>query len=203
MWLGKHAHSIPPNEARLLLSDFGEAFAPSAETRRSDQCRVPLPVAPPEAIFEPERPLSFSADIWCLACAFWSIIATRPLFDGTLATIDDIASQQVDVLGFLSVPPEWWRAWDARHEYFTESGLPTRRSVFRSLESMFAEDVQDTRRHDRIAEFGVDEASAILNMLRSMLVLRPEERATAEELLKSKWMVKWALPELKRQLGNV
>jgi hypothetical protein len=32
--------------------------------------------------------------------------------------------------------------------------------------------------------------------MRRMLVYRPEDRPTAEEVLESQWMVKWVLPSL-------
>ena len=64
------------------------------------------------------------------------------------------------------------------------------------MESMFEEDVQGMRR-DGMDEFGAEENGAVLAMFRQMLLLRPEWRVTAEELLESEWMVKWALPELR------
>ncbi|KAH6919189.1 kinase-like domain-containing protein [Coprinopsis sp. MPI-PUGE-AT-0042] len=36
------------------------------------------------------------------------------------------------------------------------------------------------------------------DLMGQMLVFRPEHRPTCEEVLKSEWMVKWALPELRR-----
>ncbi|KAK6822115.1 hypothetical protein RU639_006683 [Aspergillus parasiticus] len=120
VWLGKKANEVTLAEAHLLLSDFGEAFSPtdSLQKRRGDQCHAPLSVLPPEAYFEPDKPLSSPTDIWTLACAIWSIFSSRPLFDATLTTHDDISSQQVDILGPL--PLEWWDSWEARHEYLEE-----------------------------------------------------------------------------------
>lgn len=53
-------------EARILLSDFGEAFPYPKELKYTS--RTPLVIRPPEARFEPENPLSFQSDIWSLAC---------------------------------------------------------------------------------------------------------------------------------------
>ncbi|GKZ16482.1 hypothetical protein AbraIFM66951_000290 [Aspergillus brasiliensis] len=199
VWLGKRADKIPPNEAQLLLSDFGESFSPSdpEQQRLGQDCHSPLPVAPPEAYFEPDKPLSFSADIWSLACAMWSIFGMRSLFDATLATPDDIASQQVDVLG--EIPPEWWSTWEKRYEYFEGIGRPRKdRFVFPSLEQNFEQDIQTSRQKAKMHSFGKDEKIAVLSMLRSMLVLKPEERATATDVLSSDWMVTWGLPAAKR-----
>ncbi|KAE8310745.1 hypothetical protein BDV41DRAFT_590124 [Aspergillus transmontanensis] len=157
----KEANEVTLAEAHLLLSDFGEAFSPtdSLQKRRGDQCHAPLSVLPPET----------------LACAIWSIFSSRPLFDATLTTHDDISSQQVDILGPL--PLEWWDSWEARHEYLEERGEPTK---------------------DRHGEFDREEMVAILTMLRSMLAFKPEERATAKAVLGSDWMVTWGLPEFEK-----
>ncbi|KKZ61738.1 hypothetical protein EMCG_03767 [[Emmonsia] crescens] len=199
VWIGKTAHDISPSEARLVLSDFGEAFSPATEKRRGDEYHAPLTVVAPEVLFRPETPISFAVDIWALACVIWSIFGTRPIFDGTLATWDDIAAQQVDIFGYSSVPREWWDGWEERHRYFDKAGQPNAgRSVFPSLESSFEEDVQAMRRGDDMADFGSEETIAIFAMLRGMLVFRPEERATAEDVMGCKWMKSWGLPELEK-----
>ncbi|PYI01809.1 kinase-like protein [Aspergillus sclerotiicarbonarius CBS 121057] len=195
VWLGKRASDIPPEEAHLLLSDFGESFSPSdpQNQRRGEECHTPLPVAPPEAYFEPTKPLSYSADIWTLACAMWSIFGMRSLFDATLATQDYMVSQQIDILGPL--PPAWWDLWEARHKYFEEMGVPKKgRFVYSPLEQSFEKHVQASRRRDGMCCFDDEEKRAILAMLRPMLAFKPEDRATAEDVLSSGWMVNWGLP---------
>ncbi|XP_044716986.1 kinase [Hirsutella rhossiliensis] len=161
-------------EARLLLSDFGESFYPSREKRTGHECHAPRPVMPPEAYFEPDEALSFPSDIWTLACAIWSILTPRALFDATLATAHDITSQQVDKVGPL--PADWW--------------------------NRFETDVQRYRQRDNMGEFCQDETGAIVGMLRSMLKFKPEQRATAKQVLESEWMVKWALPEFENVLDG-
>jgi serine/threonine protein kinase len=189
---------MPPHEVNVILSDFGEAFR-QATNRAGHGCHAPLPVLPPEVLFDPERALTFSSDVWALACTIWSIFGMRPLFDGTLATHDDIASQQLDIIGPSSLPSEWWETWDARHEYCNEARQPREdRSVSLSLESAFEQEIQAVRREERMESFRTDEAAAILRLLREMLVLKPEDRATAESVVTSEWMVNWGLPQLKR-----
>ncbi|RAL03519.1 kinase-like protein [Aspergillus ibericus CBS 121593] len=198
VWLGKRANEIPPEEAHLLLSDFGESFSPSNDSspghqRRGEDCHTPLPVAPPEAYFEPTTPLSYSADIWSLACAMWSIFGMRSLFDATLATQDYMVSQQIDILGPL--PPTWWEVWEARHGYFERLGVPKKdRFIYLSLEQSFELHVQASRRRDKMPYFGDEEKRDILDMLRRMLVFKPEDRASVEDVLGSEWMVKWGVP---------
>ncbi|KAK2765450.1 hypothetical protein FQN54_008303 [Arachnomyces sp. PD_36] len=199
VWLGKQANLISLREAHLLLSDFGEAFTPETQRRSCAESHAPLPVSPPEVLFDPQGKLSFPSDIWTLACAIWSIFGMRSLFDGTLATHHDIASQQIDTLGLSSFPSEWWNTWQERHEYFDNDGQPKgRRSVFPPLERSFEEEIQVVRREEGMQEFDEDEKMAIIGMLRSMLVYRPEKRATADSVTRSEWMTNWGLPQLKK-----
>lgn len=203
VWLGKRAVDIPPDEAQLLLSDFGESFSPSdpEQRRRGQDCPSPLPVIPPEAYFEPDKPLSFPSDIWSLACVMYSIFGLRWSFDATLATRHDIASQQVDVIG--EIPPEWWNTWEKRHEYFEEIGRPEKdRFVYPYLEQSFEKDVQAARQRDNMSSFAKEEQVVILSMLRSMLAMKPEKRATATDVLSSDWMVTWGLPAVKSARDN-
>ncbi|OGM49555.1 hypothetical protein ABOM_001763 [Aspergillus bombycis] len=190
-WLGKASEEISSADASIMLSDFGEAFAPSQEQKYESQ--TPLVIRPPEAHFEPNKPLSFPSDIWTLACSIWAIVAQRPLFEGFLATQDDMTCEHVDALGIL--PPEWWEKWEARQDKFTEDGRPINRNPFRSWETRFDDSVQQPRRECGIAPFDEEEKHAISSMLRSMLSFRPEDRPTAKHVLESSWMVKWALPE--------
>lgn len=199
VWLGKKSNEIALNEAHLLLSDFGEAFSPSnpQQTRTGEQCCLPLPVLPPEAYFEPDRPISFPADIWALACAIRSIFSSRPLFDATLVTHDDISSQQVDILGQL--PLKWWKRWEARHEYSDSTGRPKKgRFIVPSLEDCFEREIQAPRQRDGMGQVGTEETVALLDMLRRMLAFRPEERATATTILESRWMTSWGLPAFEK-----
>lgn len=43
------------------------------------------------------------------------------------------------------------------------------------------------------------ELRALENLLRAMMTFEPGERPTADQLLRSEYMVKWALPAWKRQ----
>lgn len=191
VWLGEPCEKITLAESRILLSDFGEAFSYPKELRY--ESRTPLVIRPPETRFEPNKPLSFSSDIWTLACTIWSIIAQRPLFEGFLATEDDMICEQVDTLGVL--PPEWWRKWEARRHKFSDDGKPINRTYFRSWDDRFEDSVQQPRQGKGMPMIDASERDAIFDMLRPMLSFRPEDRPTTQQILKSQWMVKWALPE--------
>ena len=45
-------------------------------------------------------------------------------------------------------------------------------------------------------QVGEEEKAAFFDMLKAMMVYKPEERMTAEEVRQSEWMTKWAMPEL-------
>lgn len=51
--------------------------------------------------------------------------------------------------------------------------------------------------------FDAEETAALLDLMRRMLALLPEERSTAEEVLASEWMVRWALPEFEKAVAVV
>ncbi|KAI9044870.1 uncharacterized protein KD926_011043 [Aspergillus affinis] len=64
-WYGIPSNEIPLGQERIVLSDFGESFNPHRTSRFSSKT-LPL-LQPPEARFS-NAPLSFSSDIWTLAC---------------------------------------------------------------------------------------------------------------------------------------
>ncbi|KAL4995612.1 kinase-like domain-containing protein [Aspergillus recurvatus] len=180
VWLGKASEKLSLPEAKILLSDFGESFSPSDVAR-----------------FESgNTPLSYPADIWSLACTIWDIIGQSPLFEGFLAGEDDMTCEHVDALGIL--PPEWWSKWEPRQTRFNEDGKPLDKRSYRSWEDRLEDSVQQPRRVEGMSVFEPAERDALFLMLRSMLSFRPESRPSAEEVLASEWMVKWALPEAEK-----
>ena len=52
------------------------------------------------------------------------------------------------------------------------------------------------------SEIVEDEKAAFLNLMRRMLVFRPQERPTADEVLQLEWMVKWGWPDYERSLKD-
>lgn len=179
-----------------VLADFGEAYAPSTEHRYDSH--APLSVAPPEARFEPDRSLGFSSDIWTLACAFWSVLGQRPLFEDILVTPDDITAEQVDVLGQL--PSEWWGSWRARSEYFDVGNKPIAGRLVRSWEDRFESHIQRPRREVGITMMESDEKTAMMDLLRAILCFMPERRLAAQGVLESEWVSKWGWPEYETSL---
>jgi serine/threonine protein kinase len=197
IFLGKYAGDLELCEAQFLLSDFGEAIAPKQQTRLGKDCHTPAAMRPPEARFEPEKPLSYSADIWSLAVAIWEIIGMKAIFSMEYVPEDEIIAQWIEVLG--PMPIKWVESWEKRAEWFDDDGRPTRdRWVWPPMKQAFEEGIQIYRRKRNMGEFSSEETTAILGLMRRMLVFRPGERSTVEEVLKSEWMVKWVIPDYHR-----
>jgi serine/threonine protein kinase len=130
----------------------------------------------------------------------------KALFSHDFATEDEMVLQHVDIIGPL--PSPWRERWSERGaEFFDEQGR--RRNpgemLWPSLEVAFEDGVQKWRRKLGAGVFSEEEKEAFLSLIRRMLVFRPEERISAEEVLKSEWMVKWVMPDIKyslREDGN-
>ncbi|KZF22827.1 kinase domain protein [Xylona heveae TC161] len=199
LYLGKDAKEFLLSDAKLLLSDFGEAFAPDSEFRPGKDCHTPLPVRPPEARFEPDTPLSYSADIWSLATAIWEILGMKAIFFSEFVTPDELVADHNDLLG--SMPHRWWERWEEKSQFFDDNRRPREgREVSPPIDKAFEEKVQKWRRKTGMGEYEKEETAAILDLMRRMLAFEPDERLTAEEVLQSEWMTKWALPDLERSL---
>ena len=195
VWLGKPSNEVKLSEAKILLIDFGESFAPSQKAKY--KCNAPASMRPPEVLFEPTSPLSFPSDVWLLACTIWSILGLRPLFEPYLTADDDMTRGHVDALGVL--PPEWWHQWEFRRKWFADNGTPLdQREDAYSLEDRFENSAQRPRRREGMIPFEQDEKDALLAMLRSMMRYKPQDRITAAEVLETEWMIKWAIPEYEK-----
>ncbi|EIT83023.1 protein kinase domain protein [Aspergillus oryzae 3.042] len=203
LYLGQNAEEFLLSDARVLLGDFGEAFAPDFDARKGEDCHIPLAMRPPETRFEPQTTLLYSADIWSLATAIWEILGMKAIFSSEVTTVDELTCQQIDVLGSMLL--KWWELWEERSQFFDNTGHPKEsRYVWPPISKAFEDYVQEYRRKLGVGEFGEDEKAAILDLMCRMLAFQPKDRPTAKEVLQSEWMVKWVLPDLERhslQLG--
>ncbi|KAF9887276.1 hypothetical protein FE257_010404 [Aspergillus nanangensis] len=119
LFLGKYAEKFSLCDAHPLLSGFGEAFSPASEVRLGQDCQFRAP----EAIFEPQAPLTYPSDIWSLTTAIWEIVGMKAIFSTEFVHEDEIIAQHIDVLG--PMPSEWWARWEGRSRFFKEDGSPT------------------------------------------------------------------------------
>ncbi|KAL3460758.1 kinase-like protein [Aspergillus heterothallicus] len=197
-WFGVPSEELALGEDKIILSDFGEAFNPHKTVRLSSKT-LPL-LQPPEARFSDE-PLSFPSDIWTLACTIWEVFGQRPLFEAFFATPDRVTAEQVETPGIL--PAEWWAKWDRRLEWFNEEGeldlektARGHRGMRMSWDRRFDYCVQEPRGEAGLEIVAESERMVFEAMLLSMLAFRPNERATAQQVLHSKWMKDWGQPAL-------
>jgi serine/threonine protein kinase len=198
IWLGDASEDITLPESHILLTDFGESFQPATTTRCYSH--TPYILRPPELFFLPTVPLSFPADIWSLACAIFAILGQRPLFETWFPSDDRIIEEHVDTLGHL--PPDWWTRWANRSESFNEQLERTDGAPRRPWAARFEYSIQEPRRECGMAEFEEDEKASLSALLLSMLAFKPEDRPSAQQVLESDWVAKWALPELDRACGS-
>lgn len=197
LYMGKDSEDFSLPEARIVLSDFGEAYQPDTDVRLGKDCHTPVDFRPPEALFEPDAPLSFSADIWSLATAIWDIIGMQALFSSAFRSEEEVMCEIVDIMGPL--PDNWYTIWKHRDEYFDQDGQPKEgRHVWPGIEQTFRNRVQKYRREADMVELCAEEEAAFLDMMKGMLKYSPEERYTAQQVLECDWMVKWACRDYER-----
>lgn len=195
--LSDQAPDFTLHNTRVILSDFGEAFSPANTPRLGQDCHTPLPNRPPEAYFEPNVPLSFASDIWSLGCTIWNLFAVKALIPADYRSETEVGGSYIDVSG--PIPKTWWENWPKRYQEFdaNQTRINPDSGFWSSIDHAFQDGVQKFRR-ERGVQFGDEEGAAVLELMRSIMALRPEDRPTAGDILKSEWMVKWALPEYER-----
>ncbi|KAH7414289.1 kinase-like domain-containing protein [Phaeosphaeria sp. MPI-PUGE-AT-0046c] len=191
IWLGEASDSISLADSPIFLTDFGESFQPAVEAR---QTHTPLLLRAPELLLEPTLPVSFPAEIWSLACAVFFIIGQRPLFESWFPTEDVFLREHVDTLG--QFPQDLWARWINRNEAFDDQLQRVDGQSRRLLEERLEYSIQEPRRDHKMEEMSEKEKQDFLVLMRSMLSFRPEDRPSAQEVLRSEWMQKWGNPVL-------
>ncbi|KAL8840026.1 MAG: hypothetical protein Q9170_001510 [Blastenia crenularia] len=184
------------DDPAIRITDFGEAWL-STDTQPKSQLNTPTLYLPPETTFA-KSSISFAADIWTLACSVFEILGDGTLFEGFFADRDYVIAENVSCLGPL--PEDWWDLWKAGKEFFVENGVwqpPCEmKRPHDSKSRPLAMRIQQMGR-EADPEFSAAEAECLEKMLRSMLRWEPAERATAEDVMTSEWMLKWGFPALK------
>lgn len=199
IWLGKPGDEMLLHEAKILLADFGTAFCPSQESVHESY--TPLQIRPPEARFEPSKPLSYPSDIWSLGCMIWAILGVRPFLDTWLFGPDDATMDQVDALG--PMPDEWWQTWEEkRSKWFVGNGKPKEGRHVWTFDQRFEDAIQAPRQRTGTEVIGDEERIALFEMIRGMLIFRPGDRLSASRVLRTEWMRKWAVPEAEETWGQ-
>ncbi|OJJ86889.1 uncharacterized protein ASPGLDRAFT_22966 [Aspergillus glaucus CBS 516.65] len=107
---------------------------------------------------------------------------------------DQIIAKEVDILG--KPPQNWWEKWEARHQFFTETGERlSSKWQHPSWESHFEEDIQRSRREAWMPELDVEERDALTELFQCMLCWEPEKRLTIQGVLDSRLVLGTVLAE--------
>jgi serine/threonine protein kinase len=190
----------------VKITDYGTSFITTRKT--SPKLYTPTLYLPPEAFFH--EPVTLAADVWTLGVNLYEVLGERPLFETFGSDPDDVIREIINTLG--RPPQRWWDNWAARGEVFGEDGswktpylgcgrvyTPAFRRLHQRMWEMGRGETPETCQWD--VEGG--EMRALEDMLRGMMAFEPKERLTAENLVRSEYMVKWALPAWDRQLSRL
>lgn len=183
----------------IKISDYGTSFSVSTETY--PKLHTPALYLPPEDFFG--EPITQAADIWTLGVSLYEVLGERALFETFGWDRDDIMADMVSTLG--PPPTRWWDKWENRKEFFESDGswvrnmkrvyTPAFRPLHQRMWDMGRGETHETCQWD--VERG--EMRALEELLRGMMAFEPAERLTAEQLMRSEYMVKWAMPAWERQ----
>lgn len=190
--MGCKSEEISLAESRIIVNDYSESFQPAVNSEVTS-C-TPLVLQPPEMLQGTKALASFPAEIWSLACIVFGVMGQRLLFDIFCPDKDAVLGEHVDALGRL--PEEWWASWRNRAKFFDDQAQSVKGDPRWSLEYRLESFIQEPRRKYGMAEMDDEEKQAFLELMRSMLKFRPEDRASAQQVLESKWMRVWARPAL-------
>lgn len=196
---------MPANKVvdpEILISDYGTSFVISEEPNPS--LHTPALYLPPEDFFN--EPVTPAADIWTLGVNLYEVLGERPLFETFTWDRDDIIAEMVSTLGLL--PPRWWDKWANRGEFFKPDGSWISPSELRRIMTPVSRPLRqrmwDMGRGETPEECEWDveggEMRALEELLTGMLAFEPAHRLTAEQVMASEYVTKWALPAWKRQL---
>lgn len=196
--MGKPSDEIVLKDAKLVLVDFGLAFCPHEESKFDTD--TPIQIVAPEAILDREKPLGFASDIWSLGCMIWATLGVYPFLNADL-NADHAITSLVDALGPL--PDEWWQRWEAadKTELFVKNGIPKEGRYPNTFEGRYEDCIEKPRRDFGAELFSPDEREAIFEMIKGMLRFDPGERMTADQVLETRWMRNWAIPEAEKTWG--
>ena len=183
----------------VQIFDYGTSFL--AATEPSPELHTPPLFLPPEDFFQ--EPITLAADIWTLGLSLYEVLGERALFESFSDDRDDIMADIISTLG--QPPARWWNKWENRKEFFEQDGSWTSNiqriytPVFRPLHQR----MWDMGRGEtpETCEWDVKggELRALEDLLRAMLAYEPDERPSAQKLMESEYMVKWAMPAWRRQ----
>ncbi len=177
------AHQVKDN--KINISDFGEAFFSNDPPKT---LRTPMLWLPPENFFHEK--LGPAADIWTLAVTLYETLGERPLFEMIYPNKDELLGEMVDTLGKL--PSRWWHRLQNRPCYFLEDRSSSPESTAVSTRPLIQR-LWDMGRGEtpEQCEFSLEEIESLRELLAAMFGYEPSERITADEAMRSDYMMRW------------
>ncbi|KAL4961928.1 kinase domain-containing protein [Aspergillus stella-maris] len=172
-------------DPEIITTDYGTFFVASQTS--SPTLQTPDLYAPPEALFEEPITIPTAVDIWTRGISLYEVLGRRRLFEAFAWCPDDIIGEMA-----RSESLNQNGAWVSDFKRFKD---PDSRSLHQKMWTMERGKTPETCEWD--VQGG--EMRALEDMLRSMMSFEPEKRPTANQLLESEYMVKWALPAWERQ----
>lgn len=100
------------------------------------------------------------------------------------------------------MPDEWWETWEGKSKRFSENGKPKKGREVWTFDERFQDAIQEPRRRRGLEVMNDSERDALFKMIRGMLVFKPGDRLSAEEVLRSDWMRTYAIPEAEKTWGR-
>ncbi|GJP98451.1 unnamed protein product [Aspergillus niger] len=167
---------LPRSFGRAVLSDFGSAVR-GDESRDHDA--QPAVYRSPEVMLQVEW--SYPVDIWNVGVMIWDLFEGKHMFYGEDPDGKGYSTRAhlAEVIGLLGHPPlDLLQRGKRSHEFFTEDGqwkqdiaIPHTGGVQSSEEYLEGSNKE-----------------GFVNFMRGMLQWRPENRKTAEQLLRDPWL---------------
>ena len=173
--------------SEISILDFGEA---SFATEPRPKWHTPILLQAPEALLG--EPVGQSADIWAFACTVFALFNNASLFRGYMPNSDEVLSEIIDALG--PPPKRYWEKWEQRVYYFEEDGTKKTENLtesYREVKPLVAR-IRSMRSRPPAAreaeQVDEEEMAELQKLLERCLRYEPEERATAEEILRMDWI---------------
>ncbi|KAH3978977.1 hypothetical protein HBH70_097650 [Parastagonospora nodorum] len=189
LYLKQSLHNRVRLNSQLLvkLSDLGSAFWMNSPPSRTV---TPVALRAPELVLRQQ--FGAEIDIWSFGCLMFEFLTGRSLFalmmlghdqDEQDETDDDHLLQLNDIL--CPLPESMIKLWPRFSKWYTTDRKRLQPYgdeepyIYDSIEILFAK--------NKSPEIGEEEAAIVVSLMRRILEYDPEQRPTAEELLKNPW----------------
>ncbi|KAG8630738.1 hypothetical protein KVT40_002357 [Elsinoe batatas] len=174
---------LPKEFGIAVLNDFGSAVDGKD---LQDYDAQPDVYRSPEVMLQ--IPWSYPIDIWNVGVMIWDLFEGRHMFYGHDPHINGYSTRAhlAEVIGLLGPPPlDLLRRGKRSSEFFDENGIW--KAIVHLPENVSLEQFESFMAGEKKLAF--------LKFLRRMLQWRPEDRATAKELLDDPWLNSPSDPE--------